>query len=301
MENRFTLEWETVVKEVEEVFLCPECRQPLLPEVWRCGQGHTFDCVDGVVQLFSRAFASRFLPFQQQFEQYRAAQGLTIRQPAAYAALPYGAAARGQFEWRLRQYDLALVRRLLAGRAGRQRVLEVGAWNGWLTHWLAADGHQVTAVDYFDNEFDGLRTMKHYRRKWQAVQMDLEDLAALPANYDVVIVNRCLQFFTNPLAAVAQSQARLAAGGALLLTGLAFVRDATVAAQRAADFRAHLQAQGITYFKTFKGYLDFDDYAALQGAGVRLRWMWPLLPANVKSWLQASRPRYYYGLIIGRG
>lgn len=281
-------------------FGCPECGEPLLPDVWRCRQGHAFGCEDGVVRLFSAAFASRFLPFQQQFDQYRATHDLTIRQPAAYPDLPYGEATRGQFEWRLRQYDLALIRRLLARRPGPQRVLEVGAWNGWLTHWLAADGHQVTAVDYFDNEFDGLRAMKHYGERWQAVQMDLEDLAALPAYFDVVILNRCLQFFTNPLAAVAQSQARLAAGGILLLAGLAFMRDTAAAAQRAADFRAHLQAQGITYFKRFKGYLDFGDYAALQEAGVRLRWQGRLLPANLKSWLQASRPRYYYGLWMGR-
>ncbi len=291
-------EWLMTVR--RDWFGCPECGERLLPEVWRCGRGHTFDCVDGVVRLFSRAFASEFLPFQEQFEQYRAGQGLTIGEPGAYAALPFGEATRGQFEWRLRQYDLALVRRLLAGRGGRQRVLEVGAWNGWLTHWLAGDGHEVTAVDYFADAFDGLGAMRHYGQRWLAVQMDLEDLGALPANYDVVIVNRCLQFFTDPLAATAQAQARLAAGGMLLLTGLAFMRDTAGAAQRAAAFRAHLQGQGISYFKTFKGYLDFEDFAALHGAGVRLRWMQPLLLANLKSWLSGSRPRYYYGLGMGR-
>ena len=282
--------------EVRDWFGCPECGERLWAGGWRCGQGHTFDCVEGVATLFSREFASRFVPFQQHFEKYRAAHGLTIRQPGAYAALPYGEAARGEFEWRLRQYDLALARRLLAGRGGRQRVVEVGAWNGWLTHWLAADGHEVTAVDYFGDVFDGLGAMQHYEQRWVAVQMDLEDLSLLPANYDVVIVNRCLQFFTRPRATVAQAQARLVAGGMLLLTGLMFMRDRAGAAQRTAAFREHLEGQGIRYFKTFKGYLDFEDYAALQAAGVRLRWQKELLLAHLRSWVQASRPRYYYGI-----
>ena len=275
---------------------CPECRHPLHPHTWTCARGHVFPVEDGVVTLFSAPFAARYLPFQQQFSQYRATRDHSIRQPAAYPPLPYGPATQGAFEWRLRQYDLALVRRLLSRRSGPRRILEIGAWNGWLTHWLAADGHAVAAVDYFADEWDGLRAMKHYNQSWLAMQMDLEDLSILPADYDVVIVNRCLQFYVDPLHAVAQARARLVPGGLLLLTGLAFMRDTAVAAERAAAFRAYLQAEGVPYFKTFKGYLDFADHAALRAAGVRLRWQRALIPANLKSWLRPASPRYYYGL-----
>jgi 2-polyprenyl-3-methyl-5-hydroxy-6-metoxy-1,4-benzoquinol methylase len=208
-------------------------------------------------------------------------------------------AVQDDFQWRLRRYDLAVVRRLLSGRRG-QRILDVGAWNGWLSHRMADDGHLVTAIEYFVDEFDGLGAKKFYSTSWQAIQMDLADLHVLDESFDVILLNRCVQFFPQPAAYVAQAKAQLAPGGLLLVTGMELFRDPRVKAARVADMlRAHRQQNGFELFLTAtKGYLDFGDKAQLQAQGVQVKGYRPLLPANVKAMLRPTLPYHAYGIYL---
>ena len=76
------------------------------------------------------------------------------------------------------------------------KILDLGAWNGWLSNQLSSDGHElVTAIDYFLHERDGLAAKKYYPNEFLAIQMDLEDLSILPYNYDIIIINRGFTLF----------------------------------------------------------------------------------------------------------
>jgi 2-polyprenyl-3-methyl-5-hydroxy-6-metoxy-1,4-benzoquinol methylase len=206
-------------------------------------------------------------------------------------------AVQDDFQWRLRRYDLAVVRRLLSGRRG-QRILDVGAWNGWLSHRMAGDGHLVTAIDYFVDEFDGLGAKKFYSTSWQAIQMDLADLHVLDESFDAILLNRCVQFFPQPAAYVAQAKAQLAPGGLLILTGLELYRDPRAKAARVAQLLdSHRQRYGCELFlRPTKGYLDFADKAQLEAQGVQIKPPWQLLPANLKARLRPTLPRHCYGV-----
>lgn len=276
-------------------YLCPSCREPL-PASLDCACGQRFACSGGVLALVEPGFGRRLDQFTVAYSQVRAAEGRRILDEDAYESLPYGPHVKGDFQWRLRQYDLSLVRRLLRGRQ-RQRVLDVGAWNGWLSHRLAGDGHAVTAVDYFVDEYDGLRARRFYSTTWQAIQLDLRDLSILDELFDVVILNRCVQFFRLPADFVAMTQQKLAARGLLILTGLEFFQDARDKALRTADMaQVHRQRYGFDLFLTpTKGYLDFVDLAQLRAQGVQFKPYWQLLPANLKSMLRRTLPRHYYG------
>lgn len=277
--------------------LCPECRQPLAPVGLTCNNGHHFDQRDGVLRLMSAAFNRRLQAFLDPFTAYRAQLGARLLDPAAYPLLPFGPAVASNFQWDIRRADWQLMPRLLP--AGRPlRILEVGAWNGWLTHHLARAGHHVTAVDYFDDEYDGLRARRHYAETWLAIQMDLEDLSLLAATFEVVILNHCLAFFSHPLATVAQAQARLAPAGRLLILGLSFFRaPAAKQAQVAAD-RARRRAGGVEDFKPMRGYLDWADRTALRRTGVRVRPYGALWRANLKARLRPAAPAYAYGVYL---
>lgn len=276
-------------------FLCPTCRTPLDDHV--CANGHVFKEKDGVLALLDPAFAARLAAFCEPLGRMRADNGMQLLDPAVYQRLPATPPGHPPHEWRLRRYDLALLRRLLRHRP-RQKVLDVGAWNGWLSNRLAGDGHTVTAVDYFDDEYDGLRARKFYASSWQAVQMDLLDLPALGETFDVIVLNRCVQFFPQPAAAVAQAMAQLAPGGLLILTGLELFRDPRAKAARVARMlHSHRQRYGFELFlRPTKGYLDLADKTQMETQGVEIKPYWQLLPANLKALLRPALPRHGYGV-----
>jgi hypothetical protein len=128
--------------------------------------------------------------------------------------------------------------------------------------------------------------------------MDLRDLSAVAEQFDVVILNRCLAFFTDPAGYAASAKARVAAGGLLLATGLQFFRAPERKAAQVAEGRqrfAEQHGREMFLFPT-RGYLDGGDEARLRAEGVRLRSYPQLWAANLKARLLPMRPRHAYGV-----
>ena len=207
--------------------------------------------------------------------------------------------AQFQMEWRVRRYDWQVIGRMLPDRSARSiRVLDIGAWNGWLSHQLAQRGHDVTAVDYFVDEYDGLGARRFYSSTWRAIQLDLDDLTVLDEPFDVMILNRCTQFFADPAALLRTTRARLAPEGQLIITGLQFFRDPRPKARAVTQAQQTYRARtGFDLFlKPTKGYLDFEDRRRFQADGVQLRAYPQLWPANLKARFRPARPRHEYGV-----
>ena len=96
--------------------------------------------------LLEKDFRRQLRAFTAGFSALREAEHKRLLDTSAYEKLPFAETVSGTAEWRMWGYDLAVIGKLL-GLRGPQRVLDVGAWNGWLSHRLAAQGHHVTAVD----------------------------------------------------------------------------------------------------------------------------------------------------------
>lgn len=280
---------------------CPSCAHVLHPAGagFVCGHNHAFGYEGEVLVLLDAAFRQKLAAFLAKFEPFRQKEGKRLLATAVYETLPFTPDLQNNHEWRLRTYDIAVLQQILAGRKNQQ-ILEIGAWNGWLSNWLTQQGHQVTAVDYFSDEYDGLGAQKHYRARWQAIQMDLTDLSVLDGRFDLVILNRCVQFFADPVAYALAATEKTAPGGLLLLTGLSFFQDFAAKAQAVAEFNQHLRQNGVPPFKPMKGYLDFEDKQQLESAGVKVRPYPQLWLANLKSRFNKAAPRYFYGLYSRR-
>jgi SAM-dependent methyltransferase len=261
-----------------------------------CANQHQFHVQDGVLSLLTDEFRQRLGTFLAGFEPLRQAEGRRLTDTAVYPLLPCAPPLQTNHEWRLRCYDLEVIHQLLTARPN-QHVLEIGAWNGWLSYHLTLAGHEVTAVDYFTDEYDGLRAKKHYPADWQTIQINLTDLSVLDCQFELVILNRCLPFFADPVAYALAAREKVAPGGLLVLTGLAFFQDASAKAASVAANRRHLQANGLDYFTPMKGYLDFTDREKLQATGMTLRPYPQLWRANLKARFQKSAPRYEYALL----
>ncbi len=276
---------------------CPDCHAPLDPSALTCARGHAFGYDENdVLVLLAADFAPRLDRFLAGFQPLRASEDRRLLDPAIYPQLPVASAVRQNHEWRLRAYDLDIIARLLAGRTGL-RILDIGAWNGWLSHRLVGMGHQVIAIDYFVDEHDGLGARKWYDSDWAAIQMNLDDLSILADRFDAIILNRCLQFFVDPPAYAQTARQLLTPGGLLILTGLEFLRDPTSRQASVIALRQRLNQHGIDFFKPIKGYLDASDRARLASMGIELRPYPQLRLANLKACFVAQAPQHLYGLV----
>lgn len=283
---------------------CPECLHLLTPmgRGMVCPYGHRFERDDnGVLVLLTAAFARKLAGFTATLAHIRTVEGRRLLDPAAYPLLPFGSAVADDPQWALRRRDWYLVRRLVPPRP-TLTVLDVGAWNGWLSHRLATQGHAVVAVDYFTDPYDGLGAICHYpagrdgRPLWEAVQMDLLDLALLADPFDLIILNRCLQFQPDPVTFVRALPAQLKPGGRLLALGLEFFHRSADGAARVEAARRRYETYGFELFlRPTRGYLDRDDLAALRALGMRFYSYRRGLPAAV--WWRRGRPWAAYGVL----
>lgn len=250
--------------------LCPSCREPVDPDRDACPSGHGFETVDGVLQLLEPAFAARLRVFLDGFRALREADGRRIHDPSVFPRLPFAVEFRHDPEWRMRGYDLEVILRL-ARRRQPGSVLDIGAYNGWLSHRLALAGHRVTAVEYFVDDRDGIGAHRFYPTRWRPIQVDLRDLSVLEETFDLVVLNRCVQFFADPPAIAAHAAEWVAAGGALVLTGLEIFADPSERRRSVEALGERLRRHGLEPFVPVKGYLDHGDAEQFRSLGIDLR------------------------------
>ncbi len=278
--------------------ICPNCETPL-NEDWVCGNNHRFSEVDDVLILLTETFRERLQNFEKHLAKMREKETVRrVSDPAAFPELPFGKAVANDGEWRLRQYDLKIIGKLIPDRSP-QKILEVGAWNGWLSHRLTLQGHQVVAIDYFSDEFEGLKARKFYPAQWSAIQMDISNLNPLgEERFDIILVNRCLQFFSDPVDYLLSAAKFLRPEGRIILTGIeCFPNPRKKIAQIAIARENFQQSYGVDLFlNPTRGYLDWADRKRLLTAGCRLMPYPQLFRNNLKARLRRFLPVNFYGV-----
>ena len=232
------------------------------------------------------------------FQCYREDKGERITDPTRYPKLPFDEVNPGL--WKLRQIDLALMKKLIPSSSCD--ILELGAWNGWLTNHLSQAGHSLTAVDYFTDPYDGLGARQHYpNANWTALQMDVEGIDVIVKRYDVILFNRCFYAYSNSLAMFEKAKALLKPGGLIIMTGMNILRDGVA-------FQKQWQKVNEEYQKDYgqpltlhplKGYFDKTDQATLEAHNVTFTSYPQLLKANLRSRLQSTKPWMGYALWKG--
>ncbi len=274
---------------------CPECSNVISPDGF-CGTDGCLTPVDGVWRLMTLAFYKELLPFLRGFEAMREQEGYRIKDTSLYSRMPFDSNYPPIFGDTFRQLerDLGWIHKRLPKRP--VKVLNYGSWNGWLSHQLAEHQHEVTAISYFIDSYDGLAAKKYFPTDWRAIQMNIEDLQIMDENFDVIIMNRGISYLTQPLMIVRRLMEKLTSSGLLLITGLnvysnPISRQKTLA-DRAARYR-RLYGVELFPFPT-RGYLDQDDLSGLKQLGISLDACRYGL-SNLRSFFRPSRPRCYRG------
>ncbi len=292
---------------------CPLCHTP-----WTPPYGHTLTCpqdkltfsqVDGIWRFLLPERAAHLRHFMQAYEQVRQAEGWGSADPAYYRALPFrDGNGRYPHIWHIRaQSFLALQKHLLPLETQPQRILDLGAGNGWLAYRLARLGHNVAAVDLLVNKVDGLGTHPYYDAAYLPLQAEFDQLPLADSQADLVIFNGAFHYATNYERTLNEALRLLKPQGRLVIMDSPLYRDGRSGRQMVQERQERFAAQ-----YGFRGnalphenYLTYDRLEQL-AATLSLRWRfiqpyyglrWAMRPWLAR--LRRSREPATFQLIVG--
>jgi SAM-dependent methyltransferase len=188
------------------------------------------------------------------------------------------------------------------------RVLDLGAGNGWLSHQLALQDHDVTAVDLLVNQFDGLGAHVHYATEYVPVQAEYDHLPIDGQKVDLLVFNGSVHYSTDYHRTFGEGLRVLQPKGRFVVmdtpiyhdpsSGIEMVRERQLSfAKRYNINRPPLESQN---------FLTFDQLSDLSASlGVTWTYLKPEygLRWAVRSWrarLRGSREPATFLVIVGR-
>jgi len=180
-----------------------------------------------------------FRNFVRDYRRVRLAEGYASTDPAFARALPFrDLTGRNRAIWRIRALHYLIVRAGLAALPGIERVLDLGAGNGWMARRLAG-AFRVTALDV-DGGDTGLAAIDDPR-----VARVAGDLAALPlraGSFDAVVASAALHYAPDVGAALGEVARVLRPRGVLIIADSPVYADAAAREQAWQRTRAHYAA-----------------------------------------------------------
>lgn len=106
----------------------------------------------------------------------------------------------------------------------RQRIVEVGCGNGYLTLELARDGHDVIGLDVSEEILDIARRTQAGSGTLDYICQDFQKWQAAASSFDIVIFNRTLHHISDLQQAMAKAKSILKTGGKVLCHDYAYDR-----------------------------------------------------------------------------
>ena len=257
----------------------------------RCGTGvHTLDCPvcrfsivigNGIAHALPPESAAHLARFIGDYEQIRTSEGRGSESKDFYLALPYRDTTRknrGQWQMRARSYDY-IVRHLLKGSGHDRgnRILDLGAGNGWMSFRLALAGYQPIAVDLLTNDCDGLGAARHYQGRlpklFPRFQAEICRLPFADEQFDVAVFNASFHYAEDGEACLREALRCVRKGGMVIISDTPwYAREESgqqmLAERREAFLRSHgTAADAIANL----GYLT-DERLRSMGDALSIHW-----------------------------
>ncbi len=275
---------------------CPVCLNTVHFDVdsAACESGHDFTMKNGVYQILDPEQKKKLETYLEAFEDFRKKE-IAKMDVSQFKMLPFVDFDRDHY--RLKQYDLHLIRQH-ATKNGK--ALDVGSWNGWLSNRLVELGYSTTAVDRFTHHIDGMGAKQYYPNDWTTIQLDMDRLALLDEKFDLIVVNRCLNYFTDIRQTLRDLKSLLNPGGILILTGLSYVKNPARIIEHLNSFEKEFEERYHVPFRlnAYRGFLDRNDIDLIQAEGVHLKKYPELRFKTFLATLFPGKTKYYYGIHI---
>ena len=286
---------------MHQKFLCPVCKAPLVKinDSLSCHGGHVYQFSENVLVLLDPEKKRRINEYIAKYFEYRKKDGSLILITEDFQKLPFIKDSRNSKEWQFRRDSLEVINKITNGlKIGT--VLEFGPYNGWLTNRLAEKDYDVTAIDYFNDELTGLRSIKHYSNKWLPVQMDLRDLSIINSKFDLIVFNHSLHFFNSYKKIISDAELLLNPEGRIIIIGSPFYKDPKKVKESINKIFHHFRTEHDFEFNLFldefRGYFDMQDRDQMQDSGFKFLNYPHMKQQNIYSVFKSHRPMYQYGV-----
>ncbi|MFL5752235.1 MAG: class I SAM-dependent methyltransferase [Bacteroidia bacterium] len=249
-----------------------------------------------IFKIMEPAFEESLNLFLNKYEDILSRENHKLTQ-LNYNELPCETKGKDSFEWYWRSQSKKVVFSEIFSLKGK-KVLEIGPWNGWLSHHLHKGGADLLCLDYFVEPPHGLRTKEYYHDpSWTSVQCDIENLDFLVPGFDYIILNHQLQFCSDPQKLIEQLFPLLNRGGKMLIIGMTIFQNPLKKEKKTEQFRKYYlnNYQFDIFFRPTKAYFDKNDKKKLEDTGFQIKACPGFRFRNFLSFIDKRRPFYCYG------
>jgi SAM-dependent methyltransferase len=203
---------------------CPDCRADISDvDCPLCG--FRMRTSRGVLHALPPERSAYYARFMEDYERIRAAEGRGSEGADFYLGLPYkDVTGKNNKQWhiRARSYDYLVEHVLRQHRYGRERILDLGAGNGWMSFRLALAGYSPIAVDLLVNDRDGLGAAAHYQKHlpelFPRFQAEIGCLPFQDEQFDAVIFNASFHYSEDYVVALREALRCTKGGGMVVIS-----------------------------------------------------------------------------------
>ena len=227
------------------------------------------------------------------FEKYRADIGI-VPTTEEWEALPFGKFA-DDTSWKWRRESLELLIELTEGKVF-ETVLEISAWNGWLTKHLARQSQTLIAADYFTHTLDGIGNIESLQHNITALQCDVNAIGSAfkKDTFDLIVLNHCLAYTGNPTDFISGLVPLLKPDGKIISLGNSWYQNPKRKKKEnenaAKRFREQYEME--LYISPVKGFLDKNDVTLLRDIGFKIHPYPKRKLQNIYAQFHATAPKY---------
>jgi ubiquinone/menaquinone biosynthesis C-methylase UbiE len=202
---------------------CPGCRSRLTSlECGRCGFRLQF--CRGIVRALLPERVAYYARFIDDYERIRFKEGRGSRNEDFYLGLPFeDTSGRNSKQWKIRARSYrCLIDEVLRPLRQGERILDLGAGNGWMSFRLALAGFRPVAVDLLTNEQDGLAAAAHYHRHlpepFPRFQAEMTRLPFQDEQFDAIVFNASFHYSEDYEASLCEALRCLRIGGTVVIS-----------------------------------------------------------------------------------
>ena len=229
---------------------CPRCASPL--SGFSCGRCR-FEMREenGVWIAMPEERIAHFAEFVRDYSHVRSAQGRGSTSRDFYLNLPYRDTSgknSGQWAIRAKTFDVVTQRLLTrSARPGMQRILDIGAGNGWMSYRLTLRGFHPVAVDLLTNSTDGLGAAENFfpglPELFPRFQAESVHLPFADGQFDVAIFNASFHYAESYSASLSEALRCVRRGGLVIISDTPWYSRDESGQQMLAERKSSFQRQ----------------------------------------------------------
>jgi len=292
-------------------FICPRCQRGLIqitPNQLRCEKDAlSFNQVDGIWRFLPPDRESYYSRFIADYEAVRRFEERGSLDSSYYRALPfYDLSGKFSAHWKIRATSFRALESNLTS-SSYQKVLDMGAGNGWLSNRLSELGHHVMAVDLLVNPQDGLAAWRNYENRFTPIQSEFTHLPVADKSISIVIFNASFHYSENYEATLFEALRVLFQDGKIIIMDSPVYQDAKSGEQMVAERRSAF----LSHYGFASDSIKSEDYLTYQrmddlGEKLGIHWRhlrpfygvrWAIRPILAR--LRGRREPAEFGLWIG--